>query len=276
MFVLPTVTKRISNVKQPRGGYVNKKIFTKIELLDGINLAPSENILPTLTGLVVDNLARFMWGFPKDKAFEISLMGANCLDMYNIKYGLNDDEDSAVDCAKNLLSHIEDLDDLSIINACKIVGYDVCYRAGAFRHQPIEGINPDKDTISNIRTMVQRCINFSSKFGDIIQVGFTFSKKAYTNLICAGDGDFLTKDTMWDLKVSKFDLNKCVKANEWTLQLLIYYLLGCHSVDEYPEFGHIEKLGIYNPRLNEVYMANISDIPKTVIHEVETEVIGYK
>lgn len=273
---MSTVTQRVKNVGQPRGGYVNKKIFKMIELSDGMELEPLENIHSILMGLVVEDLARFMWGFPKDKAFEISLMGADYLDWYNEMNIAKDNEYSAIEYAEELLSNIKDLDDLSIISACKMVGYDVCYRAGVPKYKPVENINPDKDTISNIRTMVQRCIDFNSNFGSITHIGFTFSKDAYTDLICAGDGDFLTKDTMWDLKVSKFSLYGNRRVNEWTLQLFVYYLLGCHSVDEYPEFGNIKKLGFYNPRLNEVYIADIDNIPRTVFQKVETEVIGYE
>ena len=36
--------------------------------------------------------------------------------------------------------------------------------------------------------------------------GFTFDG-AYTNVIGSGDGDYLTKDTLWELKVSKNELS---------------------------------------------------------------------
>ena len=50
--------------------------------------------------------------------------------------------------------------------------------------------------------------------------------------------------------------------------------MGCHS--KYSEFKKIEKLGIFNPRKNKVYIVNISSISPEIIEEVSQEVIGYK
>ncbi len=50
--------------------------------------------------------------------------------------------------------------------------------------------------------------------------------------------------------------------------------MGIHSVHN--EFKNIKKLGIFNPRLNCVYLKNISDIPSEILDEVSIEIIGYK
>ncbi|MGT2637951.1 hypothetical protein ACVRWL_09295 [Streptococcus ratti] len=78
------------------------------------------------------------------------------------------------------------------------------------------------------------------QYGPIVKDGFTL-EGGYTDTITAGDGDFLTADTLWDFKVSKTKPTK-----DHTLQLLIYYLMGIQSV--HPEFQSITKLGIYNPK----------------------------
>ncbi|PFR64601.1 hypothetical protein COK29_26985, partial [Bacillus cereus] len=101
----------------------------------------------------------------------------------------------------------------------------------------------------------------------IVKDGFTF-KGGYTPSINTGDGDFLTENTIWDFKVSK-----SVPTNKHTLQLLIYYLMGVDSI--HSEFKQIENLGIFNPRLNKVYLLPISTISNEIINEVNTTVIGY-
>ena len=53
----------------------------------------------------------------------------------------------------------------------------------------------------------------------------------------------------------------------------MYYLMGSHSIHE--EFQSVEKLGIFNPRLNKVYLLNINEIPSEVITQVANDVIGY-
>lgn len=250
---MTSVTKRISQIKQPRGGFLPIKIFSVTELSDGKELSTQENIAPNLIGLCVDYLSRFMCGSAKEQAFEISLRGASLIE-------------EALQ-AQKFLSKITNLDDSSISNACKMVGFDVAYQAGMAFYKPVEEIDPDEQIIANIRIMVERSLAFFADYGPAVKDGFDL-KGAYTDLITIGDGDFLTADTLWDFKVSKTKPNK-----DHTLQLLIYYLMGTRSI--HPEFSSIEYLGLYNPRQNVVYRLAISNIPKKTIELVEREVIGY-
>ncbi len=116
--------------------------------------------------------------------------------------------------------------------------------------------------------MLRRSLAFWEKYGPIVVDGFTF-QGGYTPTISTGDGDYLTKDTMWDFKVSVRNI-----STEHTLQILIYYIMGMHSI--HPEFKNIKKLGFYNPRLNKIYTINVSDIPKETIEDVSVDVIGYE
>ena len=50
--------------------------------------------------------------------------------------------------------------------------------------------------------------------------------------------------------------------------------MGLHSKNL--DFSKINKIGIYNPRLNKIYIKLIEDIPAEIIDEVSTKVIGYK
>lgn len=248
-----SVTKRISMIKQPRGGYINRKEFTIHVLEDGIKLNEEENVHPSLIGLTVDYMTRFSMGTSKEEAFRISLEGAKIAkDDFN---------------AYKLLSKVNGLDMESIINACKLVGYDVCFRAGMSGYIPVEEINPDIKTVDNIVTMIKRSLYFWQEYGPIVKDGFTF-EGAYTPIISRGDGDYLTKDTLWDFKVLKKEIEP-----KYTLQLLIYYIMGQHSM--YKEFDSIKKLGIYNPRLNKVYLINVCNISKDIIDIVSRNIIGY-
>ena len=72
-----SVTQRIKQVKQPRGGYIYPKTMEVIQCGEGIEaLHSEENIRANLTGLAVDYLTRFMSGTPLEEAFKISFMGA--------------------------------------------------------------------------------------------------------------------------------------------------------------------------------------------------------
>lgn len=263
---MSSVTKRISMVKQPYGGYLNKNQFETIAIDDGEILNEKENISPSLVGLTVDYLTRFMMGTPVKEAFKISLMGAMSLDL--LLNNVNGEKGTALKIAEKLLKGIKGLDDKSVSNACKLVGFDTFLRAGIVGYKSVEEINPDIDTISNIAIMVKRGLTFWKEYGPIIKDGFRF-EGGYTDIVTSGDGDYLTKDTLWDFKVSKDE-----PKSKYTLQLLMYYIMGCHSI--HPEFKSIENLGIFNPRKNKVYIAKISSINSEIIEKVSSEVIGYK
>lgn len=118
-----------------------------------------------------------------------------------------------------------------------------------------------------MRTMVERSLHFLEVYGPKLLDGFTF-EGVYTDTVSKGAGDLTTVDTLWDFKVSKRKVQK-----EHTLQLLMYWRMGLYSV--HPEFQSIKYLGIYNPRLNQVYRIAVTDISEDVIREVEEKVIGY-
>ncbi len=115
--------------------------------------------------------------------------------------------------------------------------------------------------------MVNRSLSFFKEYGPVIKDGFMF-EGGYTETVDAGDGDFITSDTLWDFKVSK---NEPKTAH--TLQLLMYYIMGQHSQNK--ELHGITQLGIFNPRLNKVYLKSISEIPRDIIKEIENDVICY-
>ena len=247
-----SVTNRIKQIKQPKGGYLNPNEFEKEEFHDN-DLLKEENIPSNLVGMAVDYLTRFMLDVPIEKAFKISLIGAKLI--------------GEEEKADNLIKSIKGTDNVSIYNACKLVGFDVCFRAGSDKYREVDEINADDNTINNIQIMVRRSILFFKKYGPIIKEAFIF-EGGYTRIIDSGDGDYLTSDTLWDFKVSKYK-----PTSDHTLQLLIYYIMGTHSIHE--EFKSITKLGIFNPRINCAYLKNISEIPKEIIEEVSSDVIGY-
>lgn len=121
---MTSVTRRIKEIKQPRGGYIKPKEFTVTVLRDGIELNEKENIHSGLVGLAVDYMTRYNSGTSLKEAFKISLTGAALI---------RDDR-----FAQKLLKGIKGLDDQSICNACKLVGYDVCFRAGTIGYKPVD------------------------------------------------------------------------------------------------------------------------------------------
>jgi len=264
---MATVTSRIQQIKQPFGGYVNPSKFDVLSIDEGeFKLNPCENIPATLIGLAVDYFTRLFDNPKPQTAFEIPLIGADIAE----KQGKISSKVVALKLIRSIMSGYDDLDEQSIISMCKLVTFDSWYRnpVAAKTASDYSTINPDEKTIENIETMVMRSVTFFRVFGPIKEYGFTFSPNSFTSKVQAGDGDFLTEDTLWDLKVLKSS-----PTSKHTLQLLMYWIMGQHS--DKSIFKNITKLGIFNPRLNKAYILKMSDVSEETIKTVETEVIGY-
>lgn len=252
---MPSVTQRIAQIKQPRGGYINPRKMLAVRELD-VPKPPhdhkEENVHSGLVGIAVDYLTRFMNGTPVEEAFKISYFAASMILEDASWYG----------------KQITGLDDKSIVAAIRLAGFDTIYRAGRATYRPVEEINPNPETIDDVRAMVEAGLAFFKEYGPITHDGITF-QGGYTDVVQAGDGDFMTADTVWDFKCS-------VKppTNKHTLQIVMYWLMGLHS--QFAEdYRKVTRLGFFNPRLASVYTLNVADIPAETLHEIETQVICY-
>lgn len=255
-----SVTQRIKQVKQPHGGYINKKLFD-VNYLNGDELdIKQENISPSTVGLVVDYLTRLY--FKKDifEVFDISLRGFNLnrlteREIYN----------QLIDLLNSVKFHTIQSDELIKV-ACLVAPYDALYRAGMPASQ-IAPKAPNEATIRHIRIMVNRTIKLFENSKRLF-TNITF-RGGYTNVISTGDGDFATEDTIYDLKVSKQGLN-----SKQTLQIYLYYLLAKRSKQD--KYKNINKIAIYNPRLDIEYICNINDISENIEKNVKYHVMGIK
>ncbi len=262
-----STVSRISKSANQKGGYLKPSQFETTIIDDGIQLMDMkfETIHYFNMGMVVEYLTRLEMGVSPNDVFTIAKEGI----LNAFKHGFED----AINYM-DLISNIKKgLDDQSIINACKMTTFDVWYRnidAALIAKGSPDYINPDSSTIQNIRAMVMRSMQLWKEYGPVIETGFTFKKDAFTQTVGIGDGDFLTKDTIWDFKVTKKDK---LDKNQ-TLQLLMYWIIGQH--DGSPKYKNIKKLGIFNPRLNIVYTLNVSQIPAEIIEAVEKDVICYE
>lgn len=253
---MASVTQQVRHTKQPRGGYVNPRkmlVETNFGFIPPHD-AKEENVNPGLVGEAVDYLTRFMSGASVREAFKISYIGACCV--FKTKN------------AELYGEQVTGLDDRSIIAAIRLSGFDAAYRAGRAAYRPVEEINPNVETIENVRVMVESGLKFFEEYGPVTHDGIIFTG-GYTSVVDAGDGDFMTADTLWDFKCS---VNP--PTSKHTLQIVMYWLMGLHSI--YAEdYRVIKHLGFFNPRLGKVYTLDVADIPAEILHEIEISVIGY-
>lgn len=267
-----------------------------------------------LIGLAVDYLQRMMIQCKnaqvidqRRQAFEISERGAACFSKYidDLEHLYN--QQLGIDIMSDFyeyVGNISGLDDISIINACKAVCFDTWYRnmieaikevkmlriceidpqmleanqikQNIQHYRRDTAIELNTYTIENIKIMVERMLNFVDQYGPVIQYDFNFQPFGYTNKVTAGDGDILTKDTLWEIKTKQFNYSKLQKYDTGTndtLQLLMYYIMGKHSGNEI--YDNINKVGIMNSRFNWIWTCDIEQIPVEILREIETQVIGY-
>ena len=259
-----SVTQRIATVSQPRGGYISNELFLQTQYEDYEELLPistdDKNLL-ALQGTAVDYLTRYMLFADKQNAFHISILGAKKID------DAYEDNTASIHINK-LLDKITGLDDESIRVACQVVGYDVAYRMSIRFYKDVDMIVIPDEMVRNIRVMVNRCLEFLKIVGPVVSDELTF-EGGYTKLVSSGDGDFLTTDTLIDIKVSKKPF-----SNKWSLQLLMYYLLGLHSV--HPEYQSISQLCVFNPYENKSYIIQLTDVSEEAKYKVSHDVIGYR
>lgn len=259
---MASVTQIIKNTKQPKNGYIPISEFEELGFSDGKTITTDFNIHPTLVGLAVDYGTRLVLGTKVQDVFRVAIMGASMLDAKTAEH--------ATELLKKLQTEevsSTNLTDETIVDICQLSGFDVCYRAGIKHYKPVEEIIPNATTIESIRTFIVRTLTFFGEYGPIVADGFTM-EGGLTDVADSGDGDFLTKDTLWDMKVSKNP-----PAKDHTLQIALYYLMGSRSNKK--EFQDIDKIGIFNPILNKAWVKPILEINEEALNEVMSKVLGY-
>ena len=258
---MATVTSRAKSVIQPGEGYIGPSLF--IETVCGDSNIKSGGVAPPfIVGMAVDYLSRFMLTGNLEDAFKITRMGI-------FKCMLEGNEKMADD-GNRLIDNIKGLDEVSVSFAIKAVTFDAYYRGGGPDQKAVNcyTVPFSKGDIANIITMVNRTVTFFTE-NKITSYGFNFRPDGYSEIVNDGDGDYLTEDTLWDLKVSKYPPTSVI-----SLQLAMYYIMGQHSGN--PIFDKIDKVGVYNPLLNKSFIIDMKTISKDTVKAIECDVIGYR
>ena len=245
-----SVSQRVKQVKQPRGGYINPRTM-EVRYLgrDGVAAAVDhtvENVHSSLVGMAVDYLTRTALGTPAAEAFRVSVIGAGRLgdDSLRVAQALCQVVDGTkprilalpgVQSARYMAANVKNPrwatdrevymapDDEAIEAAVKLASFDVITRAGMAAYNPAANTDPDRVTREHIAQMVGASLYFQWEYGPVLVNGFTMLG-GYTKTVDTGDGDFVTVDTLWDFKVSANPPTK-----DHTLQLLIYWLMARRS-----------------------------------------------
>ena len=153
------------------------------------------------------------------------------------------------------ISEVDDIPDKVFGLALDICAWEVAFRTNKYIKP---SVYPDRVTIKHMKVMMKRIEDFFDQFGWPTRDAFGASTK---NGYLSGDGDYLLKNTIVDLKAS----NKTTMQIYWVRQLLLYYTLGFynHFNDE-----KIDRLIIFNARVDMVFYINVADIDQSVFEFV--------
>lgn len=299
-----SVTKRIDQISQPKNGYIPIKLFKINHFLDDLDVTPYENkedssLFATHIGSIVDYVSRFLYTDNLYSSFYSTIYAFKtyvCFDggsypalsklSFDELIWLYDDFKIKINSIKNLKFNDFSKENLNIIrNIFALVQIeDVLWRVdepfGLFKrinnkHEFVfKGNREIPDYIcKNVLIYIQRTMNFYKSLKNIkFMEVFTNSE-----LITHADCDLISHDTVWDLKVTSLDIYTNHKAKDWTLQVLIYYLMlkdkNHHNYNKYTEVNNI---GIFNPFTNTSYKLNMDTlINASFVQEIKDEIIGF-
>ena len=121
---MTSLKERLAQMEVSEEAYLELDKFTVNDLNDGIKLNDEENIKPALVASAAKALARILNGTPNAKAFELSLKVAEALGQKQV--------------AEQLLLSITSSNDPSVINATKLVSYEMALKSKAKDYQTID------------------------------------------------------------------------------------------------------------------------------------------
>lgn len=255
---------------------------------DGDFLYCYHGLYPWLLGNVVDGLTRYMLGWHMHNVFPpISrIKDINSKDKRFMKWKKKYEE---------VISYLECLEYRELNNEVirKMIWlsqWHNLFRGGkSFTAMANEWPNNkiNQYTIPYIRALVLRSVEFferkqaADRYVPFACVRNEWSDMTF-NYIQAGDGDYMNNTTIYDMKVSKYDL----RTNDNLIQLLCYYYgyKNCHyirnelavkaklknKIDPWT----INTIAVYSPVTAQLVEYKINDIPKDFRKRVLTEVMG--
>ena len=254
---MASINGRANKVKQPRGGYINPRMFHGVRMNEDFLITDNWNIHKSLVNNAVDGLTKVVLGTNPQIVFKEELSALKVAEDSKI---VNNDDFSNI-------CEITGINKVSIINACKLVAFGIWGKNAASTTIAPRVLIPSADTIMDISKMVKRNIKMFDKCKGVLANSFTFGD-GYTKLVDNGYGGYITNGTIWDVKVS---LNGITSKD--TLKIVMQYIMGNHSSNSI--FKNISRVGIFNSRLNVAYILKVSEIHPTIIREIESDVLGY-
>lgn len=250
-----TVTRRISSMVPPEGGYVPLSSMEIVQTDEGRIDIP-RTLRPDVAGQCIQYYATDLYTGDHRKSTEISRMGFDRMDDVQ--------KETYLDLCHRFGEEEDDRRRIGLMYS--ISSYDELFRSGCFTNGPEDPDITDEGADALLEAS-NRVVSFMAR-NDPVGIWVTFPG-GYTDAIRTGDADVLCRDCLWDIKVSRYP-----PTRDNILQVLVYYLMGRHS-NTRDLYSDVSRVGIYNPLLGKEYIVELSSISDKTLESVERDVIGY-
>lgn len=193
--LMVSVTQRIKQVKQPRGGYIHPRDFTVTDFEDDTQFNKTENIHAITVGLAVDYLTRYLLGALKEEAFKTSLLGAHTLDIVTEKI-------------KSLEQR--NVDELNTGYKSFVNSIDEIRNTGDIKLESLEDLNQEIDIFSaNLKSLKERSQSFISQIklqNRFDKVNAKIDKEKFSKELLDGIKDLDDQSIINACQLSGFDV----------------------------------------------------------------------
>lgn len=227
------------------------------------------NMMPgsLISSLTVENLVRWCLTYDMDVAFSDCVAGAELLDGCMSGHMLD-----SVNELLDLFWLWSDYEDKTAIIAYRLSGYlwplwdnvfhtycDICL-------PDMRNKDPNRAAIYNVWLMARRCSTFL-KWAGIVDVKPVVDLSHFYNLKPGGCIGFLTKDGLWDLRLSTKD----TIYNPWPFPVIASYAIGMYMGDS--RFSKIKKIGLLNSCENIVFSCDANMLRPAAIDMIAEDIL---
>lgn len=281
---MSSVSELVEKIEQPAFGILPVSKFERTELKQDSYVVAKKNSIPAVhLGLIVDYCVKYILGVKLSDILHVEYAGyAEHIRVSAVKYFNSLSEQSLTQiyiederkkiCLSDFVSQVENAETFEdfVTNMLYVVQYGDFIRNIRYAYNRIGEVFTTKISESDLRDILiffMRTKGWISTFDKAIPM-YKFKPYGYNNTVTSGEGDFCTKHTLWDLKVSNGE-----PTSKDTLQLLIYYIMAKRSGNRM--YKDVNSIGVYNPKLDTTWLCKIDDIDKSIIKHV-SNIIGFK
>ena len=281
---MSSVSELVETIEQPAFGILPISYFEKKELKQDSYVLSNKSSIPAIhLGLIVDYCIKYILGVKLSDILHVEYAGyAEHIRVSAVKFFDSVSEQSLTQvyiederkniCLSDFIYKVENAETFEefVTNMLYVIQYGDFVRNIGYAYNRIGEVfdtELSKEELQDILIFFIRTQGWINTFEKATPM-YKFKPFGYNNTVTSGEGDFCTKYTLWDLKVSNGE-----PTTKDTLQLLIYYIMAKKSGNSL--YKDVNSIGVYNPKLDATWICNIEKIDPSIVNKVKGT-LGFK